>query len=295
MTVSKSGQDVRSAAAPAGAGIGLRHAHHAAMMADRPAIGWIEAHSENYLGGGAPFHALATLRRDYAVSLHGVGLSLGTAGPLDERHLGRIAELVRRIEPLLVSEHLSWSVQGGVYLNDLLPLPYTEESLAVFSDHVDEMQERLGRRVLIENPSTYLQFAHSTIPEPEFLAEVARRTGCWLLLDVNNVYVSARNHGFDAQAYLRAIPAAAVQEIHLAGHSTNVVNGREIRIDDHGSPVCEEVWSLYRSALAQFGPVPTLIEWDSSIPSLPTLLGEAHKAQALLDSVAKPRSHDAAA
>lgn len=263
------------------------------MLEGRPPVGWIEAHSENYLGGGAPFHALAQLRRDYPVSLHGVGLSLGTAGPLDRRHLDRIADLVQRVEPVLVSEHLSWSVQDGVYLNDLLPLPYTEEALAIVCGHVDEMQERLGRPILIENPSTYLRFAQSTIPEPEFLAEIARRTGCFVLLDVNNVYVSACNHGFDAEAYFRSVPVAAVQEIHLAGHTARCVEGREIRIDDHGSAVCAEVWSLYAAALARFGRTPTLIEWDSNIPALETLLAEAAKAQALLD--ARPCGHHEAA
>jgi uncharacterized protein (UPF0276 family) len=263
------------------------------MLETRPAVGWIEAHSENYLGGGAPFHALSSLRRDYPVSLHGVGLSLGTAGQIDRRHLDRVADLVRRIEPHLVSEHLSWSVAGGTYLNDLLPLPYTEESLAVFCTHVGEMQDRLGRQVLLENPSTYLRFAHSTIPEWEFLAEVAARSGCGILLDVNNIHVTARNHGFDAEFYLAAIPRESVHEIHLAGHSTRQVEGREIRIDDHGSAVSEEVWSLYRTALTRFGPIPTLIEWDSNIPELTVLLAEAAKAQGLMD--AEAGRHDAAA
>ncbi len=283
-----------AASVPARAGIGLRHPHHRPMLETLPDAGWLEAHSENYLGGGAPFQALATLRRDYPVSLHGVGLSLGTAGPLDARHLDRIAALVDRIEPGLVSEHLSWSAQGGVYLNDLLPLPYTEESLAVVCGHIAETQEKFGRPILIENPSTYLRFAHSTIAEEEFLAEIARRTGCGILLDVNNIFVTARNHGFEAESYVAAIPTAAVGEIHLAGHTAKLVEGREIRIDDHGSAVSDEVWSLYRAALLRFGRIPTLIEWDSNIPALPVLLAEAAKAQGLMDAV-EAKHHDAAA
>jgi uncharacterized protein (UPF0276 family) len=267
---------------PARAGIGLRHPHHRAFVEERPPVGWIEVHSENYFGGGQPLAFLEAARAHYPLSLHGVGLSLGTDGPLDPEHLARIKALIGCVEPALVSEHVSWSVSGGVYLNDLLPLPYTEESLDVVCTHVRETQDFLGRRILVENPSTYLQFTHSTIPEWEFVAEIARRTGCGLLLDVNNVYVSAGNHGFDAARYLAAMPHEAVQEIHLAGHAVREIDGVTLRIDDHGSPVCEAVWQLYRAALRQLGPVPTLIEWDCNIPELAALVAEAAIADCIL-------------
>ena len=274
-------------AIPAGAGIGLRQPHYRAALDDPPPVGWLEVHSENYLGGGAPLRVLEGFRRDYPLSLHGVGLSLGTAGPLDREHLARIADLAARIAPGLVSEHLSWSITGGVYFNDLLPLPYTEEALTVVADHVEEMQDALGRPILIENPSTYLEYSHSTIGEVEFLAELVRRTGCGLLLDVNNVYVSACNHGHDAAAYIAAVPIEAVGEIHLAGHSTRDIDGMLLRIDDHGSAVADPVWALYEAPLARLGPVPTLIEWDSAIPALPVLVGEAVKAGRLLAAAAE--------
>jgi uncharacterized protein (UPF0276 family) len=243
-------------------------------------------HSENYLGGGRPLAVLEAQRAERPVSLHGVGLSLGSAGPLDRDHLSRLAALVRRVEPALVSEHLSWSIAGGSYLNDLLPLPYTEEALATFSAHVGEMQDALARQVLIENPSSYLTYAHSTIPEWEFLAAVVARSGCGLLLDVNNVHVSAHNHGFDAGRYLVALPAAAVQEIHLAGHARRRVGAVELLIDDHGSAVPPPVWALYDAALAHCGPVPTLIEWDTDVPDLAVLLAEAAKAATRLEASA---------
>ncbi|MGH6932384.1 MAG: MNIO family bufferin maturase [Dongiaceae bacterium] len=267
---------------PASAGIGLRHPHYRALIDSRPRIGWLEVHSENYFGGGKPLAYLEAARAEYPMSLHGVGLSLGTDGDLDRSHLARIKALIGRIEPDLVSEHLSWSITGGVYLNDLLPLPYTEEALAVLCRHVMETQEFLGREILVENPSTYLQFHHSTIPEWEFVTAVAGRTGCGLLLDVNNVYVSACNHGFDAARYLAAIPADAVAEIHLAGHSVKQVGDATLRIDDHGSRVIDEVWRLYESVIGRLGPVPTLIEWDSNIPEMPVLVAEAVKADEIM-------------
>jgi len=259
-------------------GIGLRAPHVAEVMATRPAVPWFEVHAENYLGGGAPVRALETIRRDYPVALHAVGLSLGSADGLDEQHLARLAALVDRIEPVLVSEHLSWSVAGGVYLNHLLPLPYTAETLDVLSRHVDRVQARLGRRVLVENPSGYLRFRSSCIPEPELLGELTRRTGCGLLCDVNNVYVTARNLGMDAAAYLAALPADAVEEMHLAGHTASDADGLTVLIDDHGSQVAEPVWELYEAAFARFGPVPTLIEWDTNLPPLEVLLEEARCA-----------------
>jgi len=272
---------------PATAGIGLRQPHYRAARDEPPAVGWLEVHSENFLGGGAALRVLEGFRRDYPVSLHGVGLSLGTAGPLDRAHLDRVADLARRIEPGLVSEHLSWSVTGGVYFNDLLPLPLTEEALTVVAGHVSEMQDALGRPILVENPSTYLEYSHSTIGEAEFLAELVRRTGCGLLLDVNNVFVSAGNHGYDATSYLAAVPVDAVGEIHLAGHSTRDIDGVLLRIDDHGSAVADPVWALYEAALARLGPVPTLIEWDSAIPALAVLVDEAAKAGRRLAATAE--------
>ncbi len=284
----------RDSPIPARAGIGLRHQHYRAVVEGKPAVGWLEVHSENYFGGGRPLAFLEAARADYPVSLHGVGLSLGTDGPLDRAHLGRIRALIDRIEPGLVSEHVSWSVTGGVYLNDLLPLPYTEESLAVLSAHVRETQDYLGRQILVENPSTYLQFTHSTIPEWEYIAGIVERSGCGLLLDVNNIYVSAGNHGFDARRYLDAVPAAAVREIHLAGHSLRELGKVSLRIDDHGSAVCDGVWQLYAAAVARLGPVPTLIEWDSNLPELPVLVAEAEKADRILGTAKEARGAVAA-
>ena len=267
-------------------GLGLRAPHVAEVIATRPAVGWWEVHAENYLGGGPAVRQLEAVRRDYSVAVHGVGLSLGSAEGLDERHLARLRALVARVEPALVSEHLSWSIAAGAYLNHLLPLPYTEESLALICRHVERTQAALGRRILVENPSSYLRFRHSPIPEPDFLAELARRTGCGLLCDVNNVYVSTWNFGLDAVAYLDAIPPAAVGEIHLAGHARNDADGRTVLIDDHGSRVAPAVWALYERALARFGPAPTLIEWDTDIPALGVLLDEAALAEPRLRAAA---------
>lgn len=263
------------------AGIGLRLPHAAEIAATRPRLGFLEVHAENYMAQTAALDRLLELRRDYPVSVHGVALSLGSAEELDRVHLGRFKDLIERVEPVLVSEHLAWSAIGGDYLNDLLPLPYTEESLDVFCRHVGEAQEALGRRLLIENPSSYLRFRHSTIPEAEFLAETARRTDCSILCDVNNIYVSARNFGFDPIAYLDALPAAAIGEIHLAGH--HAAEHVNVLIDDHGSRVAQPVWELYAQTLRRFGAVPTLIEWDTNIPALELLLDEARHAQELAD------------
>jgi uncharacterized protein (UPF0276 family) len=269
---------------PARAGIGLRAPHLAEVLATRPPVAWLEVHPENYMGGGPAIRALEQIRKDYPLSLHGVGLSLGSADGVDRRHLDRLRRLVARLEPTLVSEHVSWSVAGGRYLNHLLPLPLTDESLALLVRHVDEAQERLGRRILVENPSSYLRFDESPIPEPEFLAEVARRTGCGLLCDVNNVYVTTRNFELDPVAYLATLPPAAVGEIHLAGHARNDADGRVILIDDHGSAVAAPVWELYAHALRRFGRVPTLVEWDTDIPALSVLLAEAGTAERLLEA-----------
>ena len=267
------------------AGIGLRAVHHEEVIARGPAIGWFEAHSENYFArGGSSRQVLAQVRRNYPLSLHGVGLSIGSTDPLDSTHLAQIVQLARELEPMLVSEHLSWGSAGGRFTNDLLPLPYTEEALRHMVSRVDQVQDALGRQMLIENVSSYLQFAHSQIDEWDFLAELARQSGCGLLLDVNNIYVSAMNHGFDPLQFLNGIPRESVQEMHLAGHSIHTVGGREIRIDTHSAPVCDDVWSLYAVALERFGPVPTLIEWDSEIPALDTLVAEARKADQMLET-----------
>jgi len=273
---------------PARAGIGLRFQHHRAVVESRPAVAWLEVHTENYMGGGTPLRYLDQIRRDYPISLHGVGLSLGSADGLDLAHLERIRTVAERIEPGLVSEHLSWSMAAGTYLADLLPLPLTEEALDVVCRNIDQTQTRLQRRILVENPSSYLQFAHSTIPEWQFLAAVAARTGCGLLCDVNNIFVSAHNHGWDASAYLDALPPAAIDEIHLAGHTLRqLAGGRLLRIDDHGSRVEPAVWMLYRRALARFGAVPTLIEWDNNVPPLEVLIEEAAHAATLFEGAAK--------
>ena len=280
---------------PSRAGIGLRAPHVGELLATRPAVPWLEVHPENYMSGGPAFASLEAVRREYPVSLHGVGLSLGTAGDIDARHLRRLQSLVDRLEPCLVSEHLSWSTAGGAYLNHLLPLPYTEETLSVVADHIDEVQNALGRHILIENPSSYLRFRHSSMAEPHFLAELARRTGCRLLCDINNIYVSAWNVGLDAGSYLDALPVRAIGEIHLAGHAANDADGRTILIDDHGSPVTAPVWKLYQRALERFGSVPTLIEWDTDLPELSVLLGEASVADRLLDAFASEDDHACAA
>jgi uncharacterized protein len=280
---------------PAAAGIGLRFPHHELVLRERPAVGWFELHAENYFGGGSVRRVLEQLRRDYPLSLHGVGLSLGSAEELDVEHLRRIAQLVHDTEPGLVSEHLSWSVVGGAYLADLLPLPMTDEALDVVCRHVEQTQAVLKRRILIENPSTYLQFRHSSIPEWEFISAVSQRTGCGILCDVNNIFVSASNHDWDPQTYLNALPASAVEEIHLAGHALHTLDdGSVVRIDDHGSRVAAEVWALYAQALRRFGTTPTLIEWDSDIPAFDVLLDEAAQASALLRRAADA-SHACAA
>ena len=277
---------------PAEAGIGLRFQHHQAVLDTRPEVAWLEVHTENYMGSGTPLAYLDAIRRDYPISLHGIGLSLGSAEGLDMAHLERIRAVVARFEPGLVSEHLSWSLIGGTYLGDLLPLPMTDEALDVVCRHVDQTQAFLHRRILIENPSTYLRFADSTIPEWEFLAAVAQRTGCGILCDVNNIYVSACNHGWDASAYLAALPASAIGEIHLAGHAVRQLdNGKVLRIDDHGSRVPAPVWSLYVEALARFGAIPTLIEWDTDIPPLDVLLTEAAEAAIHLERIEKRQVH----
>jgi uncharacterized protein len=269
----------------ANAGIGLRFQHQREVITRRPPAGWFEVHSENYFGdGGAPLDALLTVRQHYPISLHGVGLSIGSTDPADQQHLASLATLIDRVEPVFVSEHLSWSSVEGRFVNDLLPLPYTEESLRHVCNRVADVQSTLGRQILIENPSSYLQFQCSEINEPDFLAALALETGCGLLLDINNVYVSAMNHGFDPLAYLQRIPRRYVRELHVAGHSVIDVGGKKLLVDTHNAPVCAEVWSLYAAAIERFGRVPTLIEWDTDIPALDVLMNEAVKADALLET-----------
>src|SRR6266446_3606092 len=265
-----------STALPVSAGIGLRSPHVARVRAERPHVRWLEVHSENYfVDGGPAIAALEAIRRDYPISLHGVGLSLGSADALDARHLRRLKHLVSRIDPGAVSEHLCWSHVDGRHLNDLLPLPFTEEALALVCDRVDAVQIALGRTLLVENVSAYVRFDNDAMSEWEFVAAVARRSGCKLLFDVNNIYVNAVNHGFDASAYLAAIPADAVAEIHLAGFDSS----GDCLIDTHGAPVAPDVWALYARAIERLGPRPTLIEWDTDIPAFSVLEREAATAQ----------------
>ena len=263
-------------------GIGLRAGHAQEFLERKPPIGWLEVHSENYfVAGGALRAQLERVRADYPLSLHGVGLSLGSSDALDAAHVSSLATLVRRCEPLFVSEHLAWGSHDGGHFNDLLPLPYTAESLAHMVERVDALQESLGRTVLIENISSYLQFNCSSIPEWEFLAELAGRTGCGLLLDVNNVYVNSRNHGFDPLRFIEALPADAIREIHLAGHSTQHRAGQDLLVDTHDAPVCEAVWELFAATTRCIGARHTLVEWDASLPALDVLLGEADRALAI--------------
>jgi uncharacterized protein len=270
---------------PATAGIGLRFQHHQAVLDTRPEVEWMEVHTENYMGGGTPLRYLDAIRRDTPISLHGVGLSLGSAEGIDAAHLERIRKVAERVEPGLMSEHIAWNVVDGTYLADLLPLPMTEEALEVVCRHVDQTQSYLKRRILVENPSTYIAFGNSIIPEWEFMTAVAARTGCGILCDVNNICVSAHNHGWDAANYIAALPTDAIGEIHLAGHSIKALaDGSSLRIDDHASRVSDEVWSLYRQAIGRFGAVPTLIEWDNDVPALEVLLQEAAHADHLIGS-----------
>ena len=267
---------------PQVAGIGLRAPHVAQVRAENPAVGWFEVHSENYfVDGGPALESLDAIRRDYPIALHGVGLSLGSADTLDVEHLGRLKRLAARIEPAAISEHLSWGRIDGRHLNDLLPLPFTEESLALVADRVDAVQTALGRALLVENISAYLRFEDDTMTEWDFLRALARRAGCSILFDVNNVYVNAVNHGFDPRDYLAAIPGDAVAEIHLAGFDDT----GSCLIDTHGARVAAPVWGLYRATIDRFGPKPTLIEWDTDLPHFEVLQQEAARAQAVLDRV----------
>jgi uncharacterized protein (UPF0276 family) len=269
---------------PARAGVGLKPSHYAAVLEARPPIGFFEVHAENYMGAGGPPHRyLTAIRERYPLSLHGVGLSIGGSHALDRDHLHRLRALIERYEPGTFSEHLAWSTHGTAFLDDLLPLPYTDETLRCVVQHVEEVQEALGRPMLLENPSTYVAFAESTWSEADFIGEVARRTGCALLLDVNNAFVSCTNQLCDASEYLDRFPAARVHEIHLAGHFRDADDdGRPLLIDTHDREVAESVWMLYERVIARIGPVPTLIEWDAQVPEWTVLEREARRADSVL-------------
>lgn len=265
----------------AGVGVGFKAEHFDAILNEHPALGFFEVHAENYMGeGGPPHRRLEAIRERYPLSVHGVGLSIGSPEPLDQAHLARLAKVVERYEPALVSEHLAWSSHGGAFFNDLLPLPYTPETLARVCEHIDAVQTALKRTILLENPSTYVAFAGTTMGETEFLRAIVKRTGCGLLLDVSNVFVGATNHGFDPLAYLADFPFAAVGEMHLAGAADDSDDaGLPLLIDAHNSPVRDAVWPLYAEALRRVGPIPTLIEWDNDLPGWPDLLAEARRAE----------------
>lgn len=273
-------------------GVGLRPPHIQTIMTEQPDVGWLEIHSENYFSITSPARQqLREIANHYPISCHGIGLSLGSADPLDRQHLQHLKQLVDEINPIAVSDHLSWSSVNGQYFNDLLPLPYTEEALHHFCCKVEQVQEYLGRSLLIENPSSYLSFTHSTIPEWEFLHQVQQRTGCGLLLDLNNIYVSAFNHGFDCNTYLAALDPSTVKEIHLAGFTVKQYDEGEIWIDTHSRPVSDPVWQLYRQWVRQHskqhGLVPTLIEWDLDIPDFPVLQAEARQAEMIIQQEAR--------
>nr|MBP8080871.1 DUF692 domain-containing protein [Arenimonas sp.] len=272
---------------PAAAGVGLKARHYQAFLDDAAAPAFIEVHAENFMGaGGAPHAWLARLHDKSPLSLHGVGLSLGGESPLDQAHIDRLAALIGRYQPESFSEHLAWSSHGGSYFNDLLPIPYDGRTLQRVCQHIDQVQSGLGLRMLLENPATYVEFEASTWAETDFIAELIRRTGCGLLLDVNNAYVSCINHGRDPGAYLAALPLQAVGEIHLSGHGIDSDgNGDPLLIDSHGSPVADAVWALYSNALDRVGPMATLIEWDNEVPEYEVLRFEARRADRILESV----------
>lgn len=273
---------------PAAPGVGFKTQHFSDLRAAPGPVKWLEIHAENYMGdGGRPHAQLRSLREDFALSVHGVGLSIGGEGRLDPDHLARLKHLVGWLEPASFSEHLAWSTHGAEFLDDLLPLPYTDATLARVADHIDEVQTALGRQMLLENPSSYLAFAESTLSETEFLAELVRRTGCGLLLDVNNVFISATNLGYTPHSYLEAYPLAAVGEIHVGGHDEDADDhGAPLLIDSHGCAAADPVWALLDHALAKTGPAPVLVEWDNDVPDWPTLRAEADRAATALLSVA---------
>lgn len=267
-------------------GIGLKSQHYSDVLSDKPPVSFFEIHAENYMVEGGAHHRLLTeIQGHYPLSVHGVGLSLGSADGIDKDHLERLASVTERYKPWLVSEHLAWSVNDGTYFNDLLPLPYTRESLAVVADNVSRTQDRLGRRLMIENPSCYMAFEASEMSELDYLVNLVDKTGCALLLDVNNVFVSANNNGWSAEDYINNVPADYVGEVHLAGHSVRDIDGTQLRIDDHGSKVCDDVWALYGTLISRIGMRPTLIEWDTNIPELDVWVEQAAKARQMAEDV----------
>ena len=274
-------------ALPAAPGVGYKPQHYSAILADAAPVDWLEIHAENYMGdGGRPLAQLRALSERFAISVHGVGLSIGGEGPLDRDHLARLKRLCDWLQPASFSEHLAWSTHDSHFLNDLLPLPYTKATLARICAHIDQVQDSLGRQMLLENPSSYLAFTESTWEEPAFLNEVARRTGCGLLLDVNNVFVSATNLGFSPQGYIDAFPLARVGEIHLGGHDEDEDDhGAPLLIDSHGRAVVDPVWALLDHTLARSGPRPLLVEWDNDVPDWPVLRDEAQRAADALEQV----------
>lgn len=272
---------------PARPGVGYKPQHLPAILQDAGPVGWLEIHAENYMGaGGRPLAQLRHLAERFPISVHGVGLSIGGEGPLDRDHLARLKHLCDGLNPASFSEHLAWSTHDGSFLNDLLPLPYTPATLSRVGDHIDQVQEVLGRRMLLENPSTYLAFAETTLSEVDFLAAVARRTGCGLLLDVNNVYISAVNQNYDALGYIDAFPLHLVGEVHLGGHDEDRDDqDNRLLIDSHGTKVVDPVWALYAQVIDRAGPLPTLIEWDNDVPDWPVLVAEADRAARILEPV----------
>ena len=285
------------AAIPARAGIGLKPQHYQEILRDRPDFGFFEVHAENYMGaGGPPHHYLEAVRKDYPISLHGVALSIGGESPLNRDHLARLKALLERYDCGLFSEHLAWSTHEDAYLDDLLPVPYTGKTLQRVCDHVNETQDFLGRKMLLENPSTYVQFEESTMSEIDFISQIAMRTGCGLLFDVNNVFVTCKNHNLDPNAYIDAFPVEHVGEIHLAGHDERRDDtGAPLLIDAHGSPVVNRVWKLYERTISRVGPVPTLIERDANVPPLADLLAEASRADRVLNAERQRRNSHAVA
>lgn len=273
---------------PARSGIGLKAQHYQDIIEHQPDVGWFEIHAENYMGDGGPPHAyLNKISETYPLSIHGVGLSLGSASGINAEHLGRFKTLIQRYQPAQISEHLSWSQHDNIFLNDLLPLPYTEEALHIFQKNIDHVQDTLNQKILIENPSAYIGFNNNTLEEPEFLNQLCQKTGCGLLLDINNIYVSAHNQEFSAHDYLLAIDDKNVKEIHLAGHATQTLsNNNTLKIDDHGSAICDEVWQLYDTFINKTQKTyPTLIEWDTNIPTINILLAEAQQAEKRMDKL----------
>ncbi|MEM8686823.1 MAG: DUF692 domain-containing protein [Pseudomonadota bacterium] len=275
-------------AIPARAGVGLKASHYEDILQGKPDLGWFEIHAENYMGdGGKPHHTLRQIREHYPLSCHGVGLSIGSAKGLDPDHLDRLKKVVERYEPGLVSEHLAWSTHDTGFLNDLLPVPYTQETLNRVAEHIDQVQTHLGRQILLENPSTYVAFAESEMSEIAFLEGVVAQSGCGLLLDVNNVFVSATNQGYSPEDYLAQFPVAHVGEIHLGGHAPDLDDeDRPLLIDAHDRAVAVQVWQLYDDLIARIGPRPTLVEWDNDVPAWPELFSEAQRAEAILSGKA---------